>query len=157
MDDGEQDDLQGLIRFAIRGTSVQACLRILEDKGFESVKSLRGATVDGLIAIGLKEGYAHSIVREVPNWIPRRVRLRCCTDEAPQSIRVLTVKMNSSLQHLRCTIAQHFQEDFVFICEDAEIEDDQESQTISEFYSKEDGSIPIIDIQFLSGMSKSYY
>ena len=151
-DDEELHDLQGLIRSAIGDKSMQTtCFQILKDMGFDSASSLEGYKVDGLTAVGIRPGHAHSIIREVPNWIRQPVRL--CCGEHRQYFLILPVKMSSSLQRLRCKISELYREDFVFICADTEIKKSQENEAISAFYkSKEDTSVPTIDIQFLNGM-----
>jgi hypothetical protein len=153
--DGEEaDDLQGLIRSAVKDKSMQTTyIQILKDEGFDSAKSLEDYEVDGLVKdFGIRPGHARSIVREVPNWIPQLVSVCNHCEDRRQKLLILPVKMSSSLQLLRRKIFEHYQEDFVFVCADTEIQRSQENEAINSFFKNKRGTdIPTIDIQFLNG------
>ena len=127
--------------------SVKNCVDTLVDEGFESIQSLEKVKVEFLVqTIGLKLGHAHSIVQELPKWLPQIVRLRF--ENGPT--KVLKEKPNCSLQLFRNSISSKYPgHSFVFVSRTAEIDEEQESDL--SILDIRDSETSTIDIRFLNG------
>ena len=147
----EIDELRQLIgRACISQESVkEKYLRAFVHEGFESVQSLEAATIDDFKSMGFRTGHARCIMREIANWLPRHVPLRCCRDE--KHLRLVEVKMITSLQTLRSIINKIYPDrPFVFVSKETALDREQEALPICKFYSGENAAI---DIDFLDGKS----